>query len=118
MFFRILKKDLKRKKTMNVILLLFVIMSSMFAAAAVNNINAVTGGVEHFFNEAGVKDVLDLRIPWQVKDYMLGMRNFSARKTMSIIAAIRETDAKSKGFGNSMATSGELLQELIYFILH
>ena len=68
--------------------------------------------------EAGVKDVLDLRIPWQVKDYMLGMRNFSARKTMSIIAAIRETDAKSKGFGNSMATSGELLQELIYFILH
>ena len=58
MFGRILKKDLKRKKTMNVILLLFVILSSMFAAAAVNNINAVTGGVEHFFNEAGVKDVI------------------------------------------------------------
>ena len=35
MFFRILKKDLKRKKTMNVILLLFVIMCSMFAAASI-----------------------------------------------------------------------------------
>lgn len=57
MFGRILKKDLKRRKTMNVILLLFVVLAAMFAAAAVNNIDAVTGGVEHFFNEAGVKDV-------------------------------------------------------------
>ena len=38
MFWRILKKDLKRKKTMNIILLLFVVLCSMFAAASVNNI--------------------------------------------------------------------------------
>lgn len=68
--------------------------------------------------EAGVMETLDLRMSWQVKEYMIGMKNFSARKTMNIIAAIRETDARSKGFGNSMASSGELLQELIYFILH
>ena len=30
MFFDILKRDLKRKKTMNVIILLFVILSVMF----------------------------------------------------------------------------------------
>ena len=48
MFWRILKKDLKRKKTMNIILLLFVILCSMLAAASVNNIVAVTGGIEHF----------------------------------------------------------------------
>lgn len=58
MFFRILKKDLKRKKTMNVILLLFVIICSMFSAAAVNNIAAVTGGIEHYFNIAEVPEVL------------------------------------------------------------
>lgn len=32
MYLRILKKDLKRKKTMNCILLLFVILSAMFSA--------------------------------------------------------------------------------------
>lgn len=58
MFFRILKKDLKRKKTMNIILLLFVVLCSMFAAAAVNNIIAVTGGIEHYFDVAGVPDVV------------------------------------------------------------
>lgn len=57
MFWRILKKDLKRKKTMNIILLLFVILCSMFAAAAVNNIIAVTGGIKHYFDAANVPDV-------------------------------------------------------------
>lgn len=57
MFWRILKKDLKRKRTMNIILLLFVILCSMFAAAAVNNIIAVTGGIEHYFDAANVPDV-------------------------------------------------------------
>ncbi len=57
MFWRILKKDLKRKKTMNIILLMFVILCSMFAAAAVNNITAVTGGIEHYFDAADVSDV-------------------------------------------------------------
>ena len=62
MFWRILKKDLKRKKTMNIILLLFVILCSMFAAAAVNNIIAVTGGIEHYFDMAGVPDVTVLTL--------------------------------------------------------
>lgn len=58
MFWRILKKDLKRKKTMNIILLLFVILCSMFAAASVNSIIAVTGGIEHYFDAADVPDVI------------------------------------------------------------
>lgn len=62
MFWRILKKDLKRKKTMNIILLLFIILCSMFAAAAVNNIIAVTGGIEHYFDAADVPDVTVLTI--------------------------------------------------------
>ena len=56
MFLRILKNDLKRKKTMNIILLLFIILCSMFAAASVNNIAAVTGGIEHYFDLAGMPD--------------------------------------------------------------
>ncbi len=58
MFWRILKKDLKRKKTMNIILLLFVILCAMFASAAVNNIIAVTGGIDYYFRTADVPDLV------------------------------------------------------------
>ncbi len=56
MYLKILKKDLKRKKTMNCILLLFVILSAMFSASSVNNIIAVTGGLDYYFEKAGVSD--------------------------------------------------------------
>lgn len=58
MFFRILKKDLKRKKTMNIILLLFVVMSAMFAGAAVNNLSAVTKGIDRFLDLADAPELM------------------------------------------------------------
>ncbi len=57
MLLHILRKDLKRKKTMNIILLLFVIFSAMFAASSVNNIITVTGGIDYYFEKAGINDV-------------------------------------------------------------
>ncbi len=56
MYLKILKKDLKRKKTMNCILLLFVILSTMFSASSVNNILTVTGGLDYYFEKAGMGD--------------------------------------------------------------
>lgn len=56
MYLKILKKDLKRKKTMNCILLLFVILSVMFSASSVNNIITVTGGLDYYFEKAGMTD--------------------------------------------------------------
>lgn len=56
MYLKILKKDLKRKKTMNCILLLFVILSVMFSASSVNNIITVTGGLDYYFEKAGISD--------------------------------------------------------------
>ncbi len=56
MYLNILKKDLKRKKTMNVILMIFVVLSAMFMASSVNNIIAVTSGLDTFFEEAGMAD--------------------------------------------------------------
>ena len=58
MFITILKKDLKRKKTMNCILLLFIILSAMFAASAVNNIVSVLGGLDYYFDKAGIADYM------------------------------------------------------------
>ena len=56
MYATILKKDLKRKKTINFILLLFVILSAMFAASGVNNIGSVAGGIDYYFDKAGLDD--------------------------------------------------------------
>ena len=56
MLWRILKRDLKRKKTMNMILLLFVIICAMFTAPGVSNILAVTNGLDYYFEKAGMTD--------------------------------------------------------------
>lgn len=61
---------------------------------------------------------LDLRSTWQVRDYQTGMRNFTGMKVMQIISKIREMDAKSKGLDNPNTPAGELMKELIFFILH
>lgn len=56
MYLNILKRDLKRKKTMNVILLIFVMLSAMFMASSANNIIAVTTGLDGFFEKADMAD--------------------------------------------------------------
>ena len=61
---------------------------------------------------------LDLRSAWAAKDFMTGMRNFKAVKVLQIIYKIREIDAKSKGLDNPNTPPGELMKELIFFILH
>ena len=56
---------------------------------------------------------------WQVaRNILPAMKKYSGVKVMQIIEKLRETDAKSKGLGNTIATSGDLLKELAYFILH
>lgn len=61
---------------------------------------------------------LDLRAGWAARDYTTGMRNYTGKKVLQIISKIRETDAKSKGLDNPNTPIGELLRELIFFILH
>jgi DNA polymerase-3 subunit delta len=69
-------------------------------------------------SQEGVAEWLELRSPWAAKDYMTGMRNYSAMKVMQIIDKIREIDAKSKGLDNPNTPPGELMKELIFYILH
>ncbi len=54
MFFYILKRDLKCKKTSNIIILIFVTLAAMFIASSVNNIICVLRGVDGFFEKAGL----------------------------------------------------------------
>ncbi|MBQ7470808.1 MAG: DNA polymerase III subunit delta [Prevotella sp.] len=69
-------------------------------------------------SDSAVAEYLDLRSGWFAKDYMTGLRNYSARKTLQIISKIREIDAKSKGLDNPNTGAGDLMKELIFFILH
>ena len=69
-------------------------------------------------SQEAVAEWLELRSPWAAKDYMTGMRNYSGMKVMQIISKIREIDAKSKGLDNPNTPPGELMKELIFYILH
>lgn len=56
MFFRILKNELKRKRTMNIILFLFITMATMFLASSVSNLITVTGAVDYFMEISKVPE--------------------------------------------------------------
>jgi DNA polymerase-3 subunit delta len=69
-------------------------------------------------SQEAVAQWLEMRNPWLAKEYMTGMRNYSAMKVMQIISKMREIDAKSKGLDNPNTPPGDLMQELIFFIFH
>ena len=57
MFFRILKKDLKRKKVMNAILLCFILLATMFVASGISsNVVSVMNGTDSYLDKAGIGD--------------------------------------------------------------
>ena len=69
-------------------------------------------------SQEAVAEWLELRNAWSAKDFMTGMRNYTGMKVMQIIGKIREIDAKSKGLDNPNTPPGELMKELIFYILH
>ncbi len=66
----------------------------------------------------GLMEQLDLKAEWQLKEYSQAMRTYTAMKTMQIIDKIRESDGKLKGIKKGNTTDGEIMRELIYYILH
>jgi DNA polymerase-3 subunit delta len=69
-------------------------------------------------SENGLMNALGLRSSFQVKDYQLGLKNFTAMKVFNLISDIRTADARSKGVENTSLTDADILQELLYRILH
>ena len=58
MYLNILKRDLKRNRTMNINLLLFVILAAMFVASGLNNVATILNGTDYFFEKAGLLDYM------------------------------------------------------------
>lgn len=57
MLTRILKKDLKRRKGINLILFLFITIATIFLASSVNNILVVSSAVDYYLDYAKIPDV-------------------------------------------------------------
>ena len=56
---------------------------------------------------------------WSARQAIIpARRSYSGKKVMDIISEIRRTDAKSKGVGGCKTSPGDLLKELVFFILH
>ena len=55
---KILKKDLKRKKSMNLILLIFIFLATTFIAGSLNNLIVVMDGTDYFMEKAGISDFI------------------------------------------------------------
>ena len=69
-------------------------------------------------SDAGIAAWLG-KMEWKVRqDIGPARRNYSGVKVMQILAEIRKTDAQSKGVGGCRTPHEELLQDLIFFILH
>ncbi|MDR1555603.1 MAG: DNA polymerase III subunit delta [Tannerellaceae bacterium] len=69
-------------------------------------------------SENGLMAALGVRNAFQVKDYLTGMRYYSAMKVFNLISDIRTADARSKGVENASLTDADIMKELLYKILH
>lgn len=58
MYLSILKKDLKRKRTMNIVLLLFIILAVTFVSSGFNNVITVINGTDYYLDKAEIGDYL------------------------------------------------------------
>ncbi|MBN1820184.1 MAG: DNA polymerase III subunit delta [Prolixibacteraceae bacterium] len=56
--------------------------------------------------------------PFFAKSYITAAKRYTPHKLFDIVGILREYDMKSKGYGNSSASEGELQKEMIYKILH
>lgn len=69
-------------------------------------------------SERGIAAWLNMT-DWQVRKNVLpGMKLYSGVKVMNILSEIRRTDGRSKGVNNPAISNGDLMKELMFFILH
>lgn len=56
--------------------------------------------------------------PYFVREYRAATRRYSLQKAAAVLTLLRDYDLRSKGINNGTADHGELLRELLFYILH
>lgn len=103
MFWHILKKDLNRKRTMNIILFLFITMASMFLASSVNNLIIISGSVDAYLEKANRPDYLAFGYLQQDEDpiaHFLKTCDYVTKYECQDGLVISESDIQVKSQGN------------------
>ena len=124
MYLRILKKDLKRKRTMNVILLLFITLATMFVASSVNNIISVTTALDNYFKMANAPDYLGATMSkadnGKTEALLAGMKTVEEYRMERIIymtSDMLSSDNEDAEFpGGTMILQGDADLALNYFL--
>ncbi len=113
MYLNILKKDLKRKRAMNVILLVFIILATMFVSSSVNNIISVTTALDNYFEMANAPDYLAASAEKSTdKDIYKSLENASAIDEFRIeeVAFMSQSNITRDGKPLNASGSSQILQ--------
>lgn len=126
MFFRILKKDLKRKKGINFIVFLFMTMATLFVASSVNNIFVVMNATEYCLEKGKVPDVYicayqqpDERKIEEWLEENECVKEFSVNKatllTANNITGFNDKKGEDYDIGNSIMLQGNWTEHMLLF---
>lgn len=113
MLLHIIKRDLKRKRTMNLILFLFIVLAATFLAGSVSNLVTVMGAVDHFLETANTPDIIIIALEDRMEKFLdesnfvseyevLDMRAVSGDE-IEIVRCQKEPGKKKYEKGNTLA---------------
>ncbi|MGN0484808.1 MAG: FtsX-like permease family protein [Lachnospiraceae bacterium] len=110
MYLQMLKKDLKRKKTMNVILLIFIILAAMFIASSANNMVTVMNAIDYYFEKANVPDYWTATASKEESDKLIQFAKkkdctYSHQKMLQIDPKNVKISGKTFTYGNTLCLS-------------
>ena len=111
MYLGILKRDLKRKKTMNTILLIFMILSVMFVSSSVNTMLSVMSATDKFLELSGAEDyfvaTIGTKAGKEAMDKLNSLDCISSIKSENIFY-LNENSIKYNGKTAEISTNGVL----------
>lgn len=109
MFRKILGNDLKRKKSMNVIILVFIILATTFISGAVQNISVVMRGIDYYLEQANVSDFFMIAIgnseenDRQIQEFLQAEDNVTDYQIEDVLVADKFQDENRKNLEYSNA---------------
>lgn len=129
MNFRILKKDLLRKKSMNFILLVFILLATMFIAASLKTLDVTYNGLDYYFEQAKLSDYIlcviggkegeDTENDKKIMDFLESQENVKNYKTDYMLlmspSQFKSDKAKKDLFSDSAFVSSLSIYQQIFF---
>lgn len=113
MFFKIIKKDLKRKKSMNMILFVFILTASILIAGSSNLLYSTVTALNYFMNYSKVTDLIVLANSDQATTKTI--RDWS--KTCKMVKSLRSENAVIVNEKDITSASGKALRDTNYLAL-